>query len=221
MKIFNGLHGFIWQSMTANNCNTFLIDGPARILIDPGHRQFFSHVEEGLGEIDLTPADIDVVLITHAHPDHMEAADVFANLPARLTMHEAEWRFLKEMESYIESAMGVDLAAYEPDFFLTEGDFSISGMDFSVFYTPGHTRGSLSLFWQEPKALFTGDLIFKDGVGRTDLPGGDPSALKESILKLAGLGAHWVLPGHGDIIAGAEAVADNFERLQQFWFGYL
>ncbi|MBW1754305.1 MAG: MBL fold metallo-hydrolase, partial [Deltaproteobacteria bacterium] len=50
MKITDNVYGFIWQSTTANNCNTYLIDGPTRILIDPGHSSLFDHVHKGLNE---------------------------------------------------------------------------------------------------------------------------------------------------------------------------
>jgi len=65
--------------------------------------------------------------------------------------------------------------------------------------------------------MFTGDLVFKEGIGRTDLPGGNGSVLKESIKKLAKLEIEWLLPGHGDIISGAKDVERNFAHLQQFW----
>ena len=79
-----------------------------------------------------------------------------------------------------------------------------------VFHTPGHSPGSVSLYWPDKKVLFTGDLIFKDGVGRTDLPGGDSSLLKESIKRLKGLEIEWLLPGHGDMVSGAKEVRANF-----------
>ena len=53
MQIVNNLHAFIWQSPTANNCNAYFIDGPTRVLIDPGHRALFEHVERGLRELGL------------------------------------------------------------------------------------------------------------------------------------------------------------------------
>jgi len=90
-----------------------------------------------------------------------------------------------------------------------------------VLHTPGHSPGSVSLYWPEQKLLFTGDLIFKDGLGRTDLPGGDGNLLKESIKRLAGLDVEWVLPGHGDIISGAAEVKTNFDQLEQVWFNYI
>jgi glyoxylase-like metal-dependent hydrolase (beta-lactamase superfamily II) len=69
--------------------------------------------------------------------------------------------------------------------------------------------------------LFTGDLVFKEGLGRTDLPGGDGSKLKESIKRLAGLDVEWLLPGHGEIISGTEKVRKNFTEIEQFYFAYV
>ena len=62
MKIVNNLHAFIWQSLTTNNCNAFFIDGPTRVLIDPGHRALFEHVEGGLRDLGLKTDDIDLII---------------------------------------------------------------------------------------------------------------------------------------------------------------
>jgi glyoxylase-like metal-dependent hydrolase (beta-lactamase superfamily II) len=67
----------------------------------------------------------------------------------------------------------------------------------SIFHTPGHSPGSATLYWPAQKALFTGDLIFKEGFGRTDLPGGDSATLKESIKRMAELDVELLLSGHG------------------------
>ncbi len=66
MKVTDGLHAFLWTSPSANNCNTYLIDGPARILIDPGHLHLFEHVEVQLRVLGIEISDIDLVLVTHA-----------------------------------------------------------------------------------------------------------------------------------------------------------
>ena len=58
MQIANNLHAFIWQSMTTNNCNAYFIDGPKRILIDPGHRALLDHVDLGLKELGLGEIEI-------------------------------------------------------------------------------------------------------------------------------------------------------------------
>lgn len=91
MHICGNIHGFIWESMTQNNCNTYLIDGSKRILVDPGHLDLFGHVKEGLKELGLELTDIDLVICTHAHPDHLEAAGLFQETSAQHTYHEADW----------------------------------------------------------------------------------------------------------------------------------
>ena len=61
----------------------------------------------------------------------------------------------------------------------------------------------------------------QEGLGRTDLPGGDGSLLKDSIKRLEELEVEWLLPGHMDIIRGKDAVKANFRHLEQYWFSYL
>ena len=102
-----------------------------------------------------------------------------------------------------------------------EGHLSLDGLEMNIFHTPGHSPGSITLYWPSLKALFTGDLVFKEGLGRTDLPGGDGSKLKESIKRLAELDVEWLLPGHGEIISGAEKVRKNFAEIEQFYFAYV
>ncbi len=219
MKILENLHGFMWNSMSANNCNTYLIDGPARVLIDPGHLHLFGHVESGLGQLGLGIEDIDLVIATHCHPDHVEAVKLFQKQEALFAVHEEDWRLIREMGRYLGASLEFD--SYVPAFFLEEGDLAVKGLEFQVFHTPGHSPGSISLYWPEQKALFTGDVIFREGLGRTDLPGGDGSTLKESIKRLATLEVESLLPGHGDIILGAEQARTNFQRVERFWFAYI
>jgi glyoxylase-like metal-dependent hydrolase (beta-lactamase superfamily II) len=77
----------------------------------------------------------------------------------------------------------------------------LGGLTLEVLHTPGHTPGSICLYESESKTLFTGDTVFADGVGRTDLPGGDFAALKASLRKLIDFthkhGVSYYHPGHG------------------------
>ena len=221
VQLADRLHAFIWDSMTTNNCNTYLIDGPTRILIDPGHARLFSHVESGLLDLGLNLDDIGLVLCTHPHPDHIEAVQLFKNTKAQFTLHRAAWKALKAMEKQISLTMGVDLAAIEPDFLLKEGDLSVDGIDLRVFHSPGHAPGSASVYWPAQKALFSGDVIFEQALGRTDLPGGDGGQLKESIHRLSQLEIQWLCSGHGAVVSGVEAVKQNFDYVIQNWFNYI
>jgi glyoxylase-like metal-dependent hydrolase (beta-lactamase superfamily II) len=221
MKITHNLHAFVWESMTANNCNTYLIDGPTRVLIDPGHSRLFDHVELGLKGLGLIAADIGLVVCTHAHPDHIEGVQLFKDSPALFTLHENEWQWAAAIGKQMAAAHGMDMDSIKPDFLLKEGDLTLDGLELKIIHTPGHSPGSATLYWPAQKALFTGDLIFKEGFGRTDLPGGDSATLKESIKRLMDLDVEWLLSGHGEIIAGAEAVRKNFNDIEQFYFKYI
>jgi glyoxylase-like metal-dependent hydrolase (beta-lactamase superfamily II) len=204
--------------MSTNNCNTYLIDGATRILIDPGHTHLFDHVQQGLMRLDLTLEDIGLIICTHGHPDHIEAIQQFKNTAAMTTLHHKAWHFIKTMTPNVRASFGFGSNTIEPDFFLKEGDISINNVDLKIFHTPGHSPGSISLYLPEQKLLFTGDLVFRGGIGRTDLPGGDGSLLKESLKRMSELEIEWLLPGHGDIISGAKDVKENFAHLHQMWF---
>jgi glyoxylase-like metal-dependent hydrolase (beta-lactamase superfamily II) len=222
MELTPNLHAFLWTSLRANNCNSYLIrSGEKNILIDPGHASFFDHVQAGLGALGLSPDDIDLILCTHAHPDHIESVRLFHGKPALFALHTAEWQVAEELAPMLKASMDIDLEEFSPDFFLTEGDLNVGDISLQVYHTPGHAPGAVTFFWPAEKALFTGDLIFKAGLGRTDVPGGSGRQLKESIRRIAALDARWLLPGHGDVVSGAAAVRDNFEQVERAWFGYV
>ena len=213
MKILDGLYGFIWQSASENNCNSFFVDGAKKILIDPGHRHLFLHVKRGLAQIETTPEQIDVVLVTHGHPDHLEMVGSFGP-STRWAMSRIDYEFVMK---YIGSHMKLP----NPTFFLQEGDLVIGDKAFQAIMTPGHSPGSICLYWPEKKVLFTGDVVFSQSIGRTDLPGGSGKQLKESISRLAELDVEVLCPGHGDVVAGRENVKKNFKLIKDFWFNQL
>jgi len=212
-KITDGITGFIWTDYRQNNCNTYLIDAGARILVDPGHSHLFDHVEKGLAALGINRRSIDLVVVTHAHPDHMESALLFES-PTMKT-------FPREDFLYIKRLAGDGYPIPEPDFFLVEGDLEVGNTRLQVIHTPGHTPGSVCLFWPEKGALFCGDVIFVNGIGRTDLPGSSAAALKESIKRLKSLDAQIVLPGHGRLLKGRTAVTQNFATIEHYWFSSL
>lgn len=222
MELSPNLHAFLWISANVNNCNTYLIRSSEKnILIDPGHAAYFDHVRQGLDRLGLSPETIDLIICTHAHPDHIEAVRLFKDTPALFALHGDEWRLVRELAPRLNAGMSVDLDLYTPDFYLTEGDLNVGDISLEVHHTPGHAPGAVCLYWPAQKALFSGDLIFMGGLGRTDLPGGNGAQLKESIRRMATLDAEWMLSGHGDVVSGASAVKSNFEQVERNWFGYI
>jgi glyoxylase-like metal-dependent hydrolase (beta-lactamase superfamily II) len=219
MKILDNLHAFVWSNPTSNNCNTYLIDGEKRILVDPGHHHLFSHVRDGLTGLSLSPQDIDMVIFTHGHPDHIESIKIFADTSTIIAVHEAEMAFIREVAQHYGEALGI--SHFEPQILLREGDLKVGDLTFRVTHTPGHSPGSICLYWPEKKVLFTGDVVFNQGIGRTDLPGGNGQELKESIKRISQLDVDYLLPGHGDIVSGADGVKNNFKVIEDYWFAYL
>jgi glyoxylase-like metal-dependent hydrolase (beta-lactamase superfamily II) len=219
MKISEDLYGFLWLDPTANNCNAYFIDGKKRILVDPGHYKLFGHVKDDLSRLSLSPAQIDVAIVTHGHPDHIEGVKTFVGTSTWVAIPRVEMRFIREVAPHYGEALGV--ANFEPDILLQEGDMKIGDLTFQVIHTPGHSPGSICLYWPEKKVLFTGDVVFNQGVGRTDLPGANGEDLKASIRKLSKLEVEHLLPGHGDVISGRDLVKANFSEIERVWFAYL
>ncbi|MBT8490663.1 MAG: MBL fold metallo-hydrolase [Deltaproteobacteria bacterium] len=213
MNIVDNLHAFVWREMMVNNCNSYFINGTKKILIDPGHERHVDHVRKGLKKLDVSLENIDVVIATHGHPDHVEAVRIFEK-PTLITMSEIEYHFNEER-------YGNYLQIPNVDFFLQEGDLKIGDYQFQILLTPGHSPGSISIYWPEKKVLFAGDVVFKNGIGRTDLPGGKGGILRDSIERLAKLDVEYLLTGHGEIVTGKEAVMANFDAVEKTWFSYL
>jgi len=185
MKIENDLYAYFWQNPYENNCNTYIIKGNNSILIDPGHLRYISQLFRQMERDGISPNQIDMVIVTHSHPDHFEGIEAFVEKHTKIVMSREEERYLKDNGRLLFEMMGQSVPKYRIDFFLKEGELKINGMDFLVFLTPGHSPGSISIYWPEKKTIFTGDLIFYGGVGRTDFIEGDSNLLVKSIERIA------------------------------------
>ncbi len=221
MHISESIHIFPWTSPDANNCTTFFIDGPKRILVDPGLTRHFHRIQRGLEDLHVALSDIDYIVLTHLHPDHFEAIQAFRSWATPLLFHQRDWELIREMEPWLKENTDLRMDDLAPHHFLVQGPFPDPEVDIEILHTPGHSPGSITLFIPKTSALITGDALFKDGVGRTDLPGGNGDHLKTSIKRLAKIPAGLILPGHGEIIQGREAVIANFERIQSHWFPFI
>ena len=219
MKVAENLFAFLWQDARSNNANTYLIRGTKNILIDPGHFHLFGYIREHLSKLSMGTEDIDLIVVTHGHPDHMEGVQAFFGSTTFISLHPVELQFIKE--SALQYGAGPGIADFQPPFLLQEGELRVDDMNFQVLHSPGHSPGSICLYWTEQKALFSGDVIFQQGLGRTDLPGGNGNQLKQSIRRLSQLDVEILLPGHGSIVSGKERVRRNFSDVETMWFGYV
>ena len=150
------------------------------IIIDPG-----GEADKILKEINKIKAKPKYIINTHFHPDHTsENLRIKEETGAEILIHEKEKDFID----------------FKADRFLKEEDkIKIGDSVFKIIHTPGHTPGGICLLGEN--IVFTGDTLFRDGYGRTDLPGGSPEDLKESLRKLSKLlkPNMIVYPGHGEI----------------------
>ncbi len=180
--------------------NIYLIIDEVVTLIDAGTGQNFKIVEKNLGKVGIKPSDIKLLINTHCHFDHAGGDWDFAGAGCEVAIHGSEARLLRDGEETITCAAMFDegLRPVEVARELREGDrVELGEITLEVLHTPGHTRGSISLYEPERKLLFSGDVVFCDGVGRTDLPTGDAGALVRSLRKLAKLEVERLYPGHG------------------------
>lgn len=221
MKLEKDLYIYLWKNAYENNCNAYLILGDVTVLIDPGHSSLLPQLLSEMEKDGLSPDALDLILATHSHPDHIESLEAFLGKPVKMTMSREEERYLLQSGKDLFEAMGRPLPNVRVDFYLKEGSLRLRDRRFEIIETPGHSPGSLSIYWPERKALFTGDVVFFGGIGRTDFLEGDPKALMESIERLSRLDTEMLLPGHGEIVLGKEAVLENFETIRRSFYPYL
>ncbi|MBW1708515.1 MAG: MBL fold metallo-hydrolase [Deltaproteobacteria bacterium] len=221
MKIFDGLYFYPWESYSQNNCNSLMITGKVNTLIDPGHQALFPQLAKQLESDGIDYKELDLAINTHSHPDHFEASVSLASYNVPIAMHPAGEDYLKKIGPAFSQALGHKMPEYHIDLYLVEGELELGETRLQVYHTPGHSPGSICLYWPERKVLISGDLIFSQGVGRTDFPGGSGTLLKESIERMAELEIEVLLPGHGPAVFGAQDVKRNFQFIKQMYFQML
>lgn len=230
MKLNDRFYAYLWQGY-GNNCNSFIYRGELTVLIDPGHvinesgEQCLEILSGSISADGIKLEEIEVILCTHGHPDHVEAAGLIRERSgARLAIHREDAFFLEAMEQRLAAAATQKMPPLAPDFYLQEGELNLGSSEAAdsirVIHTPGHSPGSLCFYFPKEEALVTGDTVFEGSIGRSDLPGGDFEALGRSIASLARLdGAALLLPGHMGPVRGAENIRRNFDLVQRMFFG--
>lgn len=170
--------------------NIFFVDVGKKILIDAGNNQDRDEIAKAFEDI-IDPDEIEAVVFTHLHYDHVGCLDLFKNAKFYASKKEIEnlkknpfGTVLKTNE--IEKLQSVDLIPLE-------GHFE----KLQVIDVPGHTEGCVCLYCPTYKILFSGDTIFNNGYfGRTDLPTSIPEKMKDSLDKLNEYEYDILCPGH-------------------------
>ena len=222
MKLTDDLYVYEWQNPFENNCNSFYIGGDVQAVIDPGLSGFFPDLLVRMQADGIEREHIRYVINTHCHPDHFEASEHFNDdETVAVCLLDEEMNFYNEAGKDMYQMFGLRAPVITVDRILKAGSLTLGSETFEVLHVPGHSPGSLALYWPSVKALFPGDVVFYQSVGRTDFHGGSGSQLKESIRKLSSLDVEYLLPGHMDILTGRDAVADNFRLIINHVFPYI
>jgi len=166
------------------------------MIIDPG-----ADADTILRTVQQTGLSISIIVITHAHIDHVGAIrEVQQKTNAQFAIHEAEKGFVFSTPMRMLTSLGVSpvKSPPQPDILLKDGELiDLDDLHFEVLYTPGHSSGGICLSGHG--VVFSGDTLFKFGIGRTDFPGMSHERLMNSIReKLMVLPDETIVyPGHG------------------------
>jgi glyoxylase-like metal-dependent hydrolase (beta-lactamase superfamily II) len=191
--------------------NSYIVRADANathaVLIDPGDEP-----ERLIDAIETLGVEIDAILVTHCHFDHIGAVAPLARATgAPVYCPELERPVLADVMSWVPPGFG-PFESYEADHTVAGGErLSLAGLDIDVVFTPGHSPGHVT--YAVSGALLSGDVLFQGSVGRVDLPGGSWPTLARSIEGL--LAAYpdetVVYPGHmGVTTLGRERETNPF-----------
>ncbi|MGD0202136.1 MAG: MBL fold metallo-hydrolase [Bryobacteraceae bacterium] len=193
------IHEILPVGMLACNCS-IIGDEETRegIVIDPG-----DDVEEILHILERHGLRLTTIVVTHAHIDHIGGAQKLKQATGAVVYMSERDIPLNERLDIQAAWLGVATPERaQIDMPAREGDrLRVGPASLVVLNTPGHTPGSISLWIPEEKKLIAGDTLFREGIGRTDLPGGDSREILRSISdKFLPLPEETVVvPGHGEL----------------------
>jgi glyoxylase-like metal-dependent hydrolase (beta-lactamase superfamily II) len=193
------------------NCFVIRRDGAdSALMIDPGEE-----ADRLLSVVDELGVKLEAILLTHTHFDHVGAvAPVAKATGAAVYCPKLEVGVLADIMAFVPWPGFGPFESYDADETVEGGErLQLAGFDIDVIFTPGHSPGHVTYAVEDERALFSGDVLFQDSVGRTDLPGGDHASLMASI---AGLLERYgddtaVHPGHmGLTTLGRERATNPF-----------
>ena len=191
------IHEILRVGPLACNCSVFGDEHSREgLVVDPG-----DDIDQVLEIIRRHQLEIKAILITHAHVDHIGGAQKLKLATGAPVYMNANDTALQKMLGLQAGWLGIpEPEPVDIDVSIKDGDRVIMGAaEFHVLHTPGHTQGSVSLWIPSEGKLVAGDTLFRDSIGRTDLPGGDGRQILRSIhAKLLPLPPETVvIPGHG------------------------
>ncbi len=179
------------------NCY-LLINGDKCLIIDPADEASF--ILEEIQRRKLTPL---AMLATHGHFDHvMAAGEIQLSFKIPLCISSEDLFLVKRIDETAKYFLGYNPHLVKPgeiEHFAKTNELKIGNWDLKIILTPGHTPGSVSFYFPKEKILFSGDTLFKRGIGRYDFSYSNKRDLDESLKKLSKLPEDTIVyPGHGE-----------------------
>ncbi len=174
--------------------NVYLADIGEKIIIDAGPKAYYNEVKEELSKIT-DFKKIKKVILTHIHYDHCGNVDLFPNAKIYASKKEIDDFKANPGVAFTLPKQVIDqLMKNLTD--IEEIKDLLEKNSFEIIYVPGHTAGSLALYYKKESILFSGDCLFENGIGRYDLPNSIPEEVENSVEKLKNLGFKTLAPGH-------------------------
>ena len=200
------------------NCSVIKCEATGRgAIVDPG-----GDIDRIMQTVEKMDADIEKILLTHAHMDHCAASDVLRRqlgVPIE-GPHRGDDFWLLGLPEACKMAGFPHADAFEPDRWLEQGDtVTVGDLELAVFHCPGHTPGHVVFHHASQKVAWVGDVLFQGSIGRTDFPGGNHQDLIDSIReRLFPLGDDITfVPGHGPTSTfGQERLTNPFVADSQY-----
>lgn len=186
--------------------NIYIVVGENPTIVDCGTGSYHTKVAREITNL-VDPITITQIILTHEHYDHCGGVKELYELTgdnAKIIAHKDAADKIEKGKSMFARMLGGTMPKMPVDIRVDEGDtLNIGDEIFEVIHTPGHTPGSMCLYSNKSKSLFSGDTIFSHGsFGRYDFPEGDANLLKQSIERLATLNVVNLYPGHEPYIEG-------------------